>query len=149
MGVLGVQCRIWTFSGSVLCFRTDNNGRAYPTRFRLHGTCRRSFLDYMINKFGGNVKFFSLYGLSNTASSIIGPNVIQAIINKSGNNWDGFPFLFILCTCASLVIWFAVDVPKGRRAALRWAAERRGTVASATRSGGVDVSMSVVSSREI
>ncbi len=103
----------------------------------------------MINKMGGNVKFFSLYGLSNTASSIIGPNVIQAIINKSGNNWDGFPFLFILCTCASLVIWFAVDVQKGRRAAVRWAAERRGTMASATRSGGVDVSMSVVSSREI
>jgi MFS-type transporter involved in bile tolerance (Atg22 family) len=94
-------------------------------------------------------KFFGLYGLSNTASSMIGPNVIQAIINKSGNNWDGFPFLFLLCTCASLVIWFAVDVPKGRRAAVRWAAEQRGAATGATSSGGVDVSASVTSSREI
>jgi hypothetical protein len=78
------------------------------------------------------MQFFSLFGLSNTSSSMIGPNVIQAIINRSGNNWDGFPFLFILCTSASLVIWFAVDVPKGRRAAVRWAAEQRGTAAGAT-----------------
>ncbi|KAF8488509.1 MFS general substrate transporter [Russula emetica] len=93
--------------------------------------------------------FFSLYGLSNTASSMIGPNVIQAIINKSGNNWDGFPFLFLLCTCASLVIWFAVDVPRGRRAAVRWAAEQRGTVSSVEGSDGTDINASVVSSREI
>ncbi len=50
--------------------------------------------------------FFGLFGLSNRASSMIGPNVIQAIIDKSGNNWKGFPFLFALCTSASLVIWF-------------------------------------------
>ena len=79
------------------------------------------------------IKFFSLFGLSNTSSSMIGPNVIQAIINRSGNNWDGFPFLFILCTSASLVIWFGVDVPKGRRAAVRWAAEQRGKAAGAAR----------------
>lgn len=41
--------------------------------------------------------------------------VIQAIINESGNNWQGFPFLFALCTLASLVIWFCVNVEKGRR----------------------------------
>lgn len=29
MGVLGVQCRIRTFSGSVLCVRTDNDGGAH------------------------------------------------------------------------------------------------------------------------
>jgi MFS-type transporter involved in bile tolerance (Atg22 family) len=95
------------------------------------------------------LKFFSLYGLSNTASSMIGPNVIQAIINKSGNNRDGFPFLFLLCTCASLVIWFAVDVPKGRRAAVRWAAEQRGTASSVESSDGPDINASVASSREI
>ena len=43
----------------------------------------------------GNFQFFGLFGLSNRASSMIGPNVIQAIINKSGNNWDGFPFLYL------------------------------------------------------
>ncbi|KAH9986350.1 MFS general substrate transporter [Russula compacta] len=82
--------------------------------------------------------FFGLFGLSNTASSMIGPNVIQAIINKSGNNWDGFPFLLALCTSASLVIWFAVDVPKGRRAAVQWSVERRGTGACAAHSDVVD-----------
>lgn len=52
---------------------------------------------------------------------MIGPNVIQAIIDKSGSNWMGFPFLFALCACASLVIWFGIDVTKGRRDAVAWA----------------------------
>ena len=53
--------------------------------------------------------FFGLFGLSNRASSMIGPNVIQAIIDNSGDNWKGFPFLFALCTAASLVIWFGAS----------------------------------------
>ncbi|KAI9743395.1 MAG: hypothetical protein M1818_003242 [Claussenomyces sp. TS43310] len=57
--------------------------------------------------------FFGLFGITNRASSIIGPNVVQAIINASNNNWLGFPFLFSICACASIVIWF-VDVEKGR-----------------------------------
>jgi hypothetical protein len=58
---------------------------------------------------------------------MIGPNVIQAIIdNANGNSWMGFPFLFAMCTAASIVIWFGVDVTKGRRDAVRWAAERKG-----------------------
>ncbi|KAF9562450.1 MFS general substrate transporter [Agrocybe pediades] len=65
--------------------------------------------------------FFGLFGLSNRASSMIGPNVIQAIIDSSGNNWKGFPFLFALCFSASLVIWFFIDVEKGRRDAVAWA----------------------------
>lgn len=69
--------------------------------------------------------FFGLFGLSNRASSMIGPNVIQAIIDKSGSNWMGFPFLFALCASASLVIWFGVDVHKGRRDAAKWASDIR------------------------
>lgn len=71
--------------------------------------------------------FFGLFGLSNRASSMIGPNVIQAIIDNSGNNWMGFPFLFALCAAASLVIWFGVDVTKGRRDAVAFALARRAT----------------------
>jgi hypothetical protein len=56
---------------------------------------------------------------------MIGPNVIQSMINKSGNNWLGFPFLFALCAVASLVIWFCVDVEKGRRDAVAWAEETK------------------------
>ena len=70
-------------------------------------------------------QFFGLYGLSNRASSMVGPYVIQAIIDKTQNTWQGFPFLFAICTAASLVIWFGVDVEKGRRDAVRWAAAQR------------------------
>jgi Vacuole effluxer Atg22 like len=56
---------------------------------------------------------------------MVGPNVIQVIINHSGDNWKGFPFLFALCAIASFVIWFGVDVTKGRRAAVEWADSMR------------------------
>lgn len=56
---------------------------------------------------------------------MVGPNVIQKIIDDTGNNWEGFPFLFALCTAASLVIWFGVDITKGRRDAVAWAEETR------------------------
>ena len=81
---------------------------------------------------------------------MIGPNVIQAIIDHTGDNWKGFPFLFALCTAASLVIWFGasrcfffsvrppfrgtrtrltgvtgVDVTTGRRDAVAWAEKNR------------------------
>jgi len=69
--------------------------------------------------------YFGLFGLSNRASSMIGPNVIQAIINNTGNNWMGFPFLFAICTAASLVIWFGVDVEKGRRDAVAFGQSHR------------------------
>ncbi|KAM3073482.1 hypothetical protein ACMFMF_006688 [Clarireedia jacksonii] len=68
--------------------------------------------------------FFGLFGITNRASSIIGPNVIQAIINSTNNNWMGFPFLFALCACASIVIWF-VDVEKGRENCRTYVEERK------------------------
>lgn len=73
------------------------------------------------------LQFFGLFGLTNRASSIVGPNVIQAIVNKTGNTWDGFPVLFGMSLLSSLIIWFAVDVPKGRQDARRWAEEQRNT----------------------
>jgi hypothetical protein len=59
---------------------------------------------------------------------MIGPNVVQAIIDRTGSVWMGFPFLFALCAAASLVIWFGVNVEQGRVDAGRWAAERLGCV---------------------
>jgi hypothetical protein len=73
------------------------------------------------------MQFFGLFGFTNRSSSVVGPNVIQAIINKTGNIWHGFPFLFASCLTSGLVIWLAVDIPKGRKDAERWAAEQRGT----------------------
>lgn len=76
---------------------------------------------------------------------MIGPNVIQAIIDNTGDNWKGFPFLFAMCAAASIVIWFGtssidlafrvrvvlrvgslgVDVNTGRRDAAAWAEKNR------------------------
>ncbi|KAI0340791.1 MFS general substrate transporter [Trametopsis cervina] len=87
--------------------------------------------------------FFGLFGLSNRASSMIGPNVIQAIIDDTGNNWKGFPFLFAMCAAASAVIWFGVDVKTGRRDAVGWAERNRryaetGVIADADDGGKKD-----------
>jgi MFS-type transporter involved in bile tolerance (Atg22 family) len=70
--------------------------------------------------------FFGLCGLSSFASAMIAPYIVQAIIGKTHDNWQGFPFLFAISTAASLVIWFGVDVEKGRRDAVKWAAAQRG-----------------------
>ena len=35
-------------------------------------------------------QFFGLYGLSSRTASMIGPYVIQAIIDDTGNKWMGF-----------------------------------------------------------
>lgn len=69
--------------------------------------------------------FFGLLAFANTASSVMGPNVIQATIESTGDNWKGFPFLFALSTAAGFVIWFGVDVTKGKRDAMVWAASQR------------------------
>ena len=44
MGVLGVQCRAWVFSGSVLRTLTDDDGGALSARFRQHGASHISLL---------------------------------------------------------------------------------------------------------
>ncbi|KAF7714407.1 Autophagy-related protein [Penicillium ucsense] len=80
--------------------------------------------------------FFALFGITNRASSIIGPNVIQAIINDSRNNWMGFPFLFAICAAALVVICF-VDVEKGREDCRKFTERRQ--VDRVTAETGVDV----------
>jgi len=52
--------------------------------------------------------------------------VIQAIINRTGNTWQGFSFLFAITVASSLIFWLAVDMPKGRQDAERWAREQCG-----------------------
>jgi len=80
---------------------------------------------------GFEYMFFGLFGLANRSAAIIGPNVIQAIIDKNGNNWKAFPVLFVLSTFGCIVGWLGVNVPKGRQAAVQWAAEQRGDVVDA------------------
>ena len=78
--------------------------------------------------------FFGLFGITNRASSIIGPNVVQAIVNETGNNWMGFPFLFAMCAAASIGVW-CVDVGKGRDNCRAFVEER--SVARAARAAGM------------
>ncbi|KAF9234341.1 MFS general substrate transporter [Melanogaster broomeanus] len=86
-----------------------------------------------INKFGAYNVIAGLfqipcYSYSQTMMAELSPPGFDnmAIIDKSNNNWQGFPFLFALCMSASLVTWFGVDVTKGRRDAVRWAVAQRG-----------------------
>ncbi|KAG6373769.1 MFS general substrate transporter [Boletus reticuloceps] len=96
---------------------TDKFG-AYNVLFGLFQAPYYAFSQTMMAELsppGFDNMFFGLFGLSNRASSTVGPYVVQAIIDKTQDNWRGFPFLFAICTAASLVIWFGVDVKKGRR----------------------------------
>ncbi|KXG46935.1 Major facilitator superfamily domain, general substrate transporter [Penicillium griseofulvum] len=68
--------------------------------------------------------FFALFGITNRASSIIGPNVIQAIINNTHNSWMGFPFLFAICAAAMITICF-VDIKKGREDCRKFTEQRK------------------------
>ena len=52
--------------------------------------------------------------------------------------------MFALCVAASLVIWFGVDVQKGRRDAVRFADEKR---AGGTAGGGDSVKDSSLTSK--
>ncbi|KAI9447662.1 autophagy-related protein 22-like protein [Lactarius indigo] len=72
-------------------------------------------------------QFFGLFGLFNRSASIVGPNVIQAIVERNGNNWKAFPVLAVLIALGCLVVLFGINVPRGRSAAVQWAAEQRGT----------------------
>ncbi|KAH8892866.1 hypothetical protein GQ53DRAFT_718477 [Thozetella sp. PMI_491] len=70
--------------------------------------------------------FFGLFGITNRASSLVGPNVCAAIIARNNNNWEAFIFLFVICLCAALTIWFFVDMEKGRAMAVAFSIEERG-----------------------
>jgi MFS-type transporter involved in bile tolerance (Atg22 family) len=74
---------------------------------------------------GYSSMFFGLYGITTYASSIIGPNVLQAIINRRHNNWLGFPLVFALCFSGCFIIWFFVDIQQGKRDAVAWAESQR------------------------
>ena len=73
--------------------------------------------------------FFGLFGITNRVSSLVGPNVCAAIIEKTNNSWMAFTFLFALCSAAALVIWIFVDMEKGRAQAIAYSIEQRGMTA--------------------
>ncbi|KAH9021166.1 vacuole effluxer Atg22 like-domain-containing protein [Lactarius pseudohatsudake] len=98
LGVLGVQRYVWTSVGPNYAISQTMMCELSPPGF-----------EYM---------FFGLFGLFSRSASVVGPNVIQAIINKNGNNWKAFPLLAVLIALACIVAVFWIDVPKGRSAAV-------------------------------
>ncbi|KAJ5185324.1 Major facilitator superfamily domain general substrate transporter [Penicillium cf. griseofulvum] len=92
---------------------------------RLH--TMRQYAQTMISELmprGYDNMFFALFGITNRASSIIGPNVIQAIINNTHNSWMGFPFLFAICAAAMITICF-VDIKRGREDCRKFTEQRK------------------------
>ncbi|BEI94068.1 uncharacterized protein CcaverHIS019_0605270 [Cutaneotrichosporon cavernicola] len=73
--------------------------------------------------------FFGLFGITNRASSLVGPYVCAAIVDASGTQWIAFIFLFILCFVAAVVITLFVDMERGRADAVAFAIAQRGAVA--------------------
>ncbi|KAI9447661.1 MFS general substrate transporter [Lactarius indigo] len=87
---------------------------------------------------GFEYMFFGLFGLFNRSAAIIGPNVIQAIVNENGNKWKAFPVMAVLSALGCLVALFGINVPRGRSAAAQWALDQRGTSAHAVYSDEMD-----------
>jgi hypothetical protein len=56
---------------------------------------------------------------------MIMPIILTALINRTGNNWTGFSFLFAVSLFATLVVWLCVDVQRGRRDAAAWSEDTR------------------------
>ncbi|OKO98892.1 Autophagy-related protein 22-1 [Penicillium subrubescens] len=95
----------------------------WTNRIGYHHTYAQTMISELMPR-GYDNMFFALFGITNRASSIIGPNVIQAIINDSRNNWMGFPFLFAICAAAMIAICF-VDVEKGREDGRKFTERRK------------------------
>lgn len=137
MGILGVQRYVPCPLPPTVLRDPHSHTLRFTVFFGLFQAPYYAFSQTMMSELcppGFENMFFGLFGLSNRASSIIGPNVIQAIIdNANGNNWMGFPFLFALAAAASIVIAFGVNVEKGRKDAVEFARDRRVTLADGAR----------------
>jgi len=52
VGILGLQRRVWAFSGPILRFLTDYDGGALSTRFRQHGASCRTLIPCSAQQMG-------------------------------------------------------------------------------------------------
>ncbi|KAJ5276597.1 hypothetical protein N7524_002750 [Penicillium chrysogenum] len=95
----------------------------WTNRIGYHNRYAQTMISELMPR-GYDNMFFALFGITNRASSIIGPNVIQAIINNTHNSWMGFPFLFAICAAAMATICF-VDIKKGREDCREFTEQRK------------------------
>jgi hypothetical protein len=64
--------------------------------------------------------------------------VFQAIIDSTGNTWQGFSFLSAKCLASCLVFCLAVDVLKGLQDVECWTLEQRNATAYVVHQDGKD-----------
>lgn len=65
---------------------------------------------------GSEAEFFSLYEVTDKGSSWMGPLIVAAIYDKTGNFRDAFWFLLAATLLPIPIIWF-VNMNRGREAA--------------------------------
>lgn len=63
---------------------------------------------------GSEAAFYALYAITDKGSSVFGPTIVGAIIDKTGNIRPAFWFLAALVGLPAPLIWF-IDVERGKR----------------------------------
>lgn len=128
-GLLGLR------EGSLVGFRSNWEFWAYNIVFGLGQAPYYAYSQAVMADLtppGAEGMWFGLFGLTNRASSLIGPNVCALTIEKTGNDWAPFAFLTPVCVAATAVIAFGVNVDRGHQDAVEFAARKRGRVEEAS-----------------
>lgn len=131
-GLLGLR------KGSTVGFKADWEFWAYNITFGLGQAPYYAYSQAVMADLtppGLEGMWFGLFGLTNRASSLIGPYVSVAIIDGTGNDWAPFAFLTPVCVAAAIVIAFGVDARRGHEDAVDFAARKRGQRAELSASG--------------
>lgn len=63
---------------------------------------------------GSEAAFYALYAITDKGSSVFGPSIVGAIIDKTGNIRPAFWFLAAIVGLPAPLMWF-IDVERGRR----------------------------------
>ncbi|KAF5025305.1 hypothetical protein F66182_2638 [Fusarium sp. NRRL 66182] len=78
----------------------------------LSGYCRSLYGELIPP--GSEAAFYALYAITDKGSSVFGPTIVGAIIDKTGTIRPAFWFLAALVGFSAPLIWF-IDVERGRR----------------------------------
>ncbi|KAM0492406.1 hypothetical protein ACHAP8_009926 [Fusarium lateritium] len=78
----------------------------------LNGYCRSLYGELIPP--GSEAAFYALYAITDKGSSVFGPTIVGAIIDRTGTIRPAFWFLAVLVGFPAPLIWF-IDVERGRR----------------------------------
>ncbi|PHH74150.1 hypothetical protein CDD80_3285 [Ophiocordyceps camponoti-rufipedis] len=80
---------------------------------------------------GSEAAFYALYAITDKGSSVFGPTIVGAIIDRTGSIRPAFWFLAVLVSLPAPLIWF-IDVERGKREADRLAGTIEGFTVAGT-----------------